>query len=61
MIFEKLVLKMYRGMAYTRCDDNGTARYFTADDFNGLKKESLTFSSSKGHDLQEYLYCCPDA
>lgn len=56
MIFEKLVLKMYRGMAYTRCDDNGTAYYFTADDFSGLKKESLPFRSSKGHDLQGYLY-----
>ena len=33
MIFEKQVLAMYRGMMYTRCDDNGTAYYFSADDF----------------------------
>lgn len=57
MIFEKLVMKMYRGMAYTRCDDNGTAYYFSADDFKGLKKEPYRFRSSRGHELQGYLYC----
>ena len=47
---------MYRGMAYTRCDDNGTAYYFSADDFAGLHKESYRFKSSKGYNLQGYLY-----
>ncbi len=27
MIFEKQILNLYKGMAYTRCDDNGTAFY----------------------------------
>ena len=46
MIFEKQIVNMYRGMAYTRCDDNGTAYYFSADDFAGLHKESYRFKSS---------------
>lgn len=56
MIFEKQIVNMYRGMAYTRCDDNGTAYYFSADDFAGLHKESYRFKSSKGYNLQGYLY-----
>lgn len=56
MIFEKQIVNIYKGMAYTRCDDNGTARYFTAKDFEGLKSESYEFKSSKGHKLQGYLY-----
>lgn len=56
MIFEKQVLRMYRGMAYTRCDDVGLAYYFSADDFPGLEKESYAFRSSRGHHLQGYLY-----
>ena len=56
MIFEKQVLAMDRGMMYTRCDDNGTAYYFSADDFPGLRKEPYRFRSSLGHALQGYLY-----
>lgn len=56
MIFEKQVVNIYKGMAYTRCDDNGTAFYFTAKDFNGLNCEEYTFKSSKGHHLAGYLY-----
>ena len=37
MIFEKQVVNLYRGMSYTRCDDNGTAYYFSAEDFQGLQ------------------------
>ena len=48
---------MYRGIAYTRCDDNGTAYYFSADDFAGLQKEPYPFRSSRGDLLQGYLYC----
>ena len=39
MIFEKQIVNAYRGMAYTRCDDNGTAFYFSAEDFEGLSRE----------------------
>ena len=56
MIFEKQVIKMYKAMAYTRCDDNGTAFYFSAEDFPGLHKESYVFESSMGHKLQGYIY-----
>lgn len=56
MIFEKQIVNAYKGMAYTRCDDNGTAFYFTAKDFEGLKCEKYPFKSSKGHILSGYLY-----
>ena len=56
MIFEKQIVKAYKGMAYTRCDDNGTAFYFSAENFPGLRKESYPFKSSKGHILQGYIY-----
>ncbi len=56
MIFEKRIIQMYRGMAYTRCDDNGTAYYFSSDDFDGLKKEAYPFRSSRGYNLQGYIY-----
>ena len=57
MLFEKQMIRMYRGIAYTRCDDNGTAYYFSADDFAGLQKEPYPFRSSRGDLLQGYLYC----
>lgn len=56
MIFEKQIVNIYRGMAYTRCDDNGTAYYFSSDDFPGLQKEAYSFSSSMGHTLKGYFY-----
>ena len=56
MIFEKQVVNGYRGMAYTRCDDTGTAFYFTAKDFKGLNCEGYIFKSSMGHKLKGYLY-----
>ena len=56
MIFEKQIVKMYEGMAYTRCDSDGTAYYFSSDDFPGLKKESFPFKSSMGHTLSGYVY-----
>lgn len=56
MIFEKQVLGMYRGMAYTRCDDKGLAYYFSAKDFPGLSLTPYPFTASAGHTLQGYLY-----
>lgn len=56
MIFERQILKMYGGIAHNRCDDTGTAYYFTEADFNGLQKEPYAFRSSMGHALQGYLY-----
>ena len=60
MIFEKQIVNIYKGMAYTRCDDNGTAFYFTAKDFEGLNCEPYAFNSSKGHRLSGYLYSYPN-
>lgn len=56
MIFEKQILNVYKGMAYTRCDDNGTAFYFSANDFDGLKCENYSFKSSMGHTLEGCIY-----
>lgn len=56
MLFEKKIVDIYKNMAFVRCDDNGTAFYFSAGDFNGLHKEPFNFYSSKGHKLQGYFY-----
>ena len=60
MIFEKKVVNIYKGMAYTRCDDNGTAFYFSAKNFEGLRCEAYPFEASKGHKLSGYLYSYSD-
>ena len=56
MIFEKQIINIYRSMAYNRCDDDGTAFYFSAGDFEGLNQEAYEFQSSKGHSLKGYIY-----
>lgn len=56
MIFEKQIIKMYKGQMFIRCDDNGTAYYFSADDFAGLNKRSYIIESPNGHSLQGYFY-----
>lgn len=56
MIFEKQILNFYKGMAFSRCDDNGTAFYFSANDFDNLRCEPYSFKSSKGHTLKGYIY-----
>lgn len=56
MIFEKKVVEMYKNTSFVRCDDDGTASYFSYLDFPGLKQEKYLFKSSMGHELQGYLY-----
>ena len=56
MLFEKQILNMYKGMMHARCDDDGTAFYFAASDFNGLIAEPISFKASAGHLLKGYLY-----
>ena len=46
MIFEKVIANNYKKMSYTRCDDNGTAFYFTAKDFEGLRCEAHPFTKT---------------
>lgn len=60
MIFEKKVMTLYRGVAHNRCDDTGTAYYFSQADFKGLQKEPIAFASSLGHTLQGFLYFYED-
>ena len=55
MIFEKQILNIYKGIAFKRCDGDGTAFYFSAKDFKGLNCEEYSFTSSRGHKLQGYL------
>ena len=56
MIFEKQVVNTFKNMMHSRCDDVGTAYYFSSDDFPGLHKEAYPFVSSMGHKLQGYIY-----
>ena len=56
MIFEKQIMNFYKGMMYARCDDNGTAFYFSASDFPGLQSEAYSFTASAGHTLQGATY-----
>ena len=56
MLFEKQIVNIYKKTMFTRCDDDGTAFYFSASDFAGLCAEPYTFKSSKGHDLVGYFY-----
>lgn len=56
MLFEKQIVNTFRSNFLRRCDDVGTAHYFSAADFPGLNQESFRFASSCGHDLQGYFY-----
>lgn len=56
MIFEKKVIGIYKGMAYTRYDGDGLAYYFSADDFDGLHAEAYEFKASAGHTLKGNFY-----
>ena len=56
MLFEKQIINEYKKTTHVRCDDTETVFYFSADDFDGLFKESYSFKSSLGHTLQGYIY-----
>ncbi len=55
MIFKK-IYGIYRGMVYSRADDNGCVFYFSHRDFENLKKEEYSFSSVDGHTLKGAFY-----
>lgn len=57
MIFEKQIVKAFKGMMHTRCDDTRTVFYFSASDFPGLKAYAHSFISSAGNKLKGYFYC----
>ena len=56
MIFEKQVEDAFRQAVRIRCDDAGTAYYFSAEDFPGLIREPYAFENQKGDRLQGYFY-----
>lgn len=60
MIFEDKILNIYKGLAFVRCDGDGTAYYFSAEDFSGLCAAPYEFASSQGHTLKGYFYQYPD-
>ncbi len=48
--------KQITAMVYTRADDTGAVFYFSADDFEGLRKIPYPVTSSRGHTLDGYFY-----
>ncbi len=56
MLFEKQIVNTFRANFLRRCDDTGTAHYFSAADFPGLEAEPFSFPSCKGHELKGYFY-----
>lgn len=56
MIFEKNIKKIYTDRFFIRYDDNGCVFYFSAEDFEGLRKEPYDFVSSLGHSMHGYFY-----
>lgn len=60
MIFEKQIVAIYKNTIAVRCDDNGTAYYFSAADFDGLLCTPYTFKSKKDITLQGYIYSYED-
>ncbi len=60
MIFGKQIEKTYLSQLYSRADDTGCVYYFSADDFEGLKKEPYRFTSSTGQQLCGYFYSYQD-
>ena len=55
-MIRNMIMNYYRGIAYTRCDDRGIARYFSHEDFKGLCREPYIFKSSMEHDLSGNIY-----
>ena len=56
MLFEKQIVNTFRTSFLRRCDDAGTAHYFSAAEFPGLQQEAFPFPSSCGHTLQGWFY-----
>ena len=52
----KIIENFYRTKVFCRCDDKGTAYYFSAKDFNGLNAVPYSFVSSKGNTLKGFFY-----
>ena len=51
-----IIENIYRTKVFARCDDKGTAYYFSAKDFEGLNSVPYSFASSKGDTLKGNFY-----
>ena len=56
MLFLNTVKKIYNSLIFKRCDDEGTAYYFSAKDFEGLNAETYIFRGSDGQKLSGSFY-----
>ncbi len=56
MIFSKAVTGMYRNIFFKRVDSDGLVKYFSADDFPGLHRESYIFKGAQGQELHGWFY-----
>lgn len=56
MIFDKLVVSMYKKMLINRLDGDGSVFLFDYTDFNGLNKEPFSFISDTGAKLVGGFY-----
>lgn len=56
MIFEKQIVGAFRAMMFSRCDDKGTAHYFSHTDFEGLRSRPFSFTAKAGHTLNGSFY-----
>lgn len=56
MLFINTVKKIYNSLIFKRCDDEGTAYYFSAKDFEGLNTEPYIFRGSVGQKLSGCFY-----
>ena len=52
----KIIESIYRTKVFCRCDDKGTAYYFSAKDFENLNAVPYSFTSSKGDTLKGNFY-----
>ncbi|MBR4872691.1 MAG: alpha/beta fold hydrolase [Clostridia bacterium] len=55
-MFKKWIERSYRKMLFTRIDDTGTVRYFSANDFEGLQSRAFDFRAKAGHLLRGSFY-----
>ncbi len=61
MLFEKQVMNIYKSRLLKRFDPDGTAYYFSKQDFESLRSNDFTFTGNKGQRLSAHIYFKDDA
>ena len=56
MIFENIVLSIYKRKLLKRRDPDGRAHVFMPEEFDGLESSHYTFAGDKGQTLRAHLY-----